>query len=445
VVSASNTSNFATIVDRAFTGARTLVARGRIVEAVGGLIKATGLQMRVGETCEIRDAADNVVGVAEAIGFSAPWTFLSPLGHMAGISPALEAVPLGVSHQVRVGPALRGRVLDGYGKPIDGKGDLSQGTWVAVDADPPSPITRLPIAKPLVTGVKALDSLLMCGVGQRLAVVAPPAAGKSTLLSLLSRQCVADTVVVALVGERGREVGEFIRSLEKSPAKDRMVIVAATSDRPALERVKAAMVATAIAESFRDQGQHVLLVVDSLTRLARAQREIGLAMGEPPTRRGFPPSVFALLPRLLERSGPSAKGAITAFYAVLVEGEQLDDPVGEEVKAILDGHVSLSPELAASGHYPAIDVLASVSRLMENVASAKHKQLASHVRQLMARYKEIELLVRMGEFKAGLDPVADQAVASRSALLAFLKQGREETHVNMNATLQALSRAIAVP
>ncbi len=429
-------------IERALSTVEPLQVRGRVTEAVGGIVKATGVEASLGETCEFQDRQGRRLGIAEVVGFAGQWTYLSPLGRLQGLSPRVEVVPLGTSHAIGVGRSLRGRVLDGFGVPIDGLGPLEAETQARVDADPPDPLSRLAVREPLVTGLRAIDGLLTCGVGQRVGVFAPPGAGKSTLLAWLARYATADTVVVALVGERGREVGEFVRTVLGADRSKRAIVVAATSDRPAMERVKAAQVATAIAEHFRERGQHVLLLVDSLTRLARAQREIGLAMGEPPTRRGFPPSVFSMLPRLLERAGPGGTGAITAFYSVLVEGEEADDPIGEEVKAIVDGHLSLTRALAAAARFPAIDVLESGSRVMDVVADARHRALATETRQLMARYREIEMLVQIGEYEAGSDPVADRSIAVRTELDRFLVQPAGDEPVRLAATVARLAQAI---
>ncbi|MBR0647782.1 FliI/YscN family ATPase, partial [Plastoroseomonas hellenica] len=299
------------------------------------------------------------------------------------------------------------------------------GPRVPVDAAAPTPLSRSLVSRPLPLGVRALDGLLTAAEGQRVGLFGPPGAGKSTLVARIVQGARADAFVVALVGERGREVREFLERHLPEAARRRAVVVAATSDRPALERMKAAQVATAIAEWFRDQGMRVVLLVDSVTRLARALREVGLAAGEPPTRRGFPPSVFAALPRLLERAGPAATGSITAFYTVLLEGELASDPVAEEVKSILDGHVILSPALAAAEHHPAIDILASRSRVMEAAVTPQHRAAAGALRRLLARYAEIELLVRVGEYRAGTDPLADEAIRKIEAIRAFLRQPEE--------------------
>jgi len=318
-------------------------------------------------------------------------------------------------------------VLDGLGRALDRPGDPPRTTHtVPIDGTPPPPLERPPVARALSLGTRAIDALATCAEGQRIGIFGAAGAGKSRLIGRIVRHAEADMFVVGLVGERGREVVEFLQHALGEAARQRAVVVAATSDRPALERVKAAQVATAIAEWFRDQGRRVVLLIDSLTRLARGWREIGLAAGEPPTRRGYPPSVFAALPRLLERAAPTQTGSITAFYTVLVEGELAADPIAEEVKSILDGHLILSSALAESGHHPAIDVLASNSRVMDQVISHEHREAAAHLRRLLSRHNEIELLVRIGEYRAGSDPLADEALRKIEAIRAFLREATDE-------------------
>jgi len=329
---------------------------------------------------------------------------------------------------VSVGPGLLGRVLNGLGHPIDEavKGPIAAEAYYPAEASPPMPMTRTIISKPIALGVRVLDGLLTCGEGQRMGIFAAAGGGKSTLLAALVRNTEADVVVLALIGERGREVREFIENDLGPEGMSRAVVVVSTSDRPAMERLKAGYVATAVAEYYRDQGKRVLLMMDSVTRFARALREIGLAAGEPPARRGFPPSVFATLPRLMERAGQSDRGSITALYTVLVEGDDMTEPVADEVRSILDGHIILSRKLAAANHYPAIDVLASVSRVMGAVTDREHRAAASRFRELLAKYQEVEMLIRLGEYKPGGDATADEAVAKIEPLRAFLRQGTHE-------------------
>ncbi len=404
--------------------ATTLRVKGRVIQAVGTLIKAVVPKVRVGEICLLRNPGDASGTEAEVVGFQKDAAILSPLGDLQGLSGATEVIPTGHAHRVPVGPDLIGRVLDGLGRPLDeaSEGPLHLRAAYPVFAQAPDPLKRRLINRPLPLGVKAIDAALTCGEGQRMGIFAAAGGGKSTLMAMLVKGAAADVVVIALIGERGREVREFIDHELGEAGRRRSVIVCATSDRSAMERVKAAYVATAIAEYFRDQGLKVLLLMDSVTRFARAQREIGLASGEPPTRRGFPPSVFAVLPKLMERVGMNEIGSITAFYTVLVEGDDMTEPVADEARSILDGHIVLSRKLAAANHYPAIDVLASASRVMNRVVDAAHMAAAGRLRELMAGYAEVELLVRIGEYQAGSDARADEAIARRDAIVRFLRQ-----------------------
>jgi type III secretion protein N (ATPase) len=394
---------------------------GRVTQVVGMLVSATGLQAHLGEICELRTPGEAPV-LAEVVGFAQQTTYLTPLGSTAGISTLTEVVPSGVSHRFMMSDALLGRVVNGLGEIIDGKGAIAGGTRIPAHREPPNPLDRLSIAKPIGTGLRVIDSMLTIGEGQRMGIFAPPGIGKSTLLGMIAKGSQSDVNVIALIGERGREVKEFLENNLTEETRAKTVVVVATSDRPAMERVKSAYVATSIAEYFRDQGLKVMLIVDSLTRLARAQREVGLASGEPPTRRSYPPSIFSMLPQLLERAGQGSRGSITAFYSVLVEGEEENDPIAEEVRSILDGHIVLSRKLAMANHYPAIDVLASLSRVMALVTTEKHRAAANAARSLLAKYQEIELLVQIGEYRPGTDPLADRAVRMRPALNAFFAQ-----------------------
>lgn len=406
--------------------------RGRVNRTVGLLVNASGIQARLGEICELRTPGEKPL-LAEVVGFSRQNTLLTPLGSVHGLSPATEVLPSGYSHAFEVGPGLRGRVLDGLGQVIDERGTLACDKRVTTYGEPVNPLRRQMIAQPMPTGVRAIDTLLTVGVGQRMGIFAPSGLGKSTLLGMIARGAQCDVIVIGLIGERGREVREFIEHNLSDETRAKAVIVVSTSDRPAMERVKSAHVATAVAEYFRDQGLSVLLMVDSLTRLARAQREVGLASGEPPTRRSYPPSTFSLLPQLLERAGQGERGSITAFYTVLVEGEAESDPIAEEVRSILDGHIVLTHKLAMANQFPAIDVLASLSRVMPQVSSDGHRRAAGQVRALLAKYQDIELLVQIGEYRQGSDPLADAAIAARGDLLAFLSQSPEQLDEFNNA------------
>jgi ATP synthase in type III secretion protein N len=432
--------DFTTFADRLHRGveqAEPLTVRGRVQQVVGTIVKAYAPGAKIGELCALRNPWEEQQILAEVVGFSQQLALLTPLGELVGASSSTEVIPLGEVHKVPVGPGLLGRVLDGLGRPLDGKGPLEVVTHYPVYAEPPDAMARDLITKPISLGLRALDGLLTCGEGQRLGIFAAAGGGKSTLLSQVVRNTAADVVVLALIGERGREVREFLeRDLGEEGVK-RAVTVISTSDRPSMERLKAAYVATAVAEYFRDQGKKVLLLMDSVTRFARALREIGLAAGEPPTRRGFPPSVFATLPKLMERAGCSAKGSITALYTVLVEGDDMTEPVADETRSILDGHIVLSRKLGAANHYPAIDILASVSRLMTAIATSEHQRCASRVRTLLSKYQEVELLVRIGEYKPGSDALADEAIKKVEAINQFLKQGLREKS-SFAETLQGL-------
>ena len=403
---------------------------GRVAEAYGTLIRATGLKASIGELCELRnprgegDASFRLS--AEVVGVSKQLTLLTPLGALDGISATTEVYASGRQAAVRVGPGLLGRILDAHGEPIDDRGSIGHAVDAPIYAASPNPLARSLIERPFSTGVRAIDTTMTAGEGQRIGIFAVAGGGKSTLLGMLARGGDADVNVIVLVGERGREVNEFIHDNLGPEGLAKSVIVVATSDRPALERSRAAWVGTAIAEHFRDQGKRVLLLVDSVTRFARALRDVGLAVGEPPARRGFPPSVFSALPRLFERAGNNDKGSITAFYTVLAEDEDGGDPIVEEVRSILDGHIVLSRKLAAAYHYPAIDVLVSLSRTMPRVVDQGHVRAAGQLRKLLAKYQDIELLIQLGEYKRGTDPDADAAIEKIGAIRKLLQQSAHE-------------------
>ena len=400
------------------------VQRGKLQHAVGTLIRASGIRADVGELCLLSDPRSGQSMKAEVIGFEGEMVLMSPMGPLDGLSGATQVIATGERHSVRVGDFLLGRVVDGMGERFIDEGSAMpvHAPRLAVSVPAPGPFSRRPIAERLLVGVSAMDAVLTCGVGQRVGIFAPAGCGKSTLLSMLCRHAEVDVVVAALVGERGREVQDFIHDALGEQARERSVLVVATSDRPATERLKAAFVATTYAEHFAARGQRVLLLVDSVTRLARAAREIGLAAGEPPARRGFPPSVFATLPLLFERAGNMATGSITGFYTVLEETDDGADPISEEVRSLLDGHVVLSRKLSGRGHFPAIDVLKSTSRLFDRVASPEQVQAARRLRELMAKFDDVEVLIRIGEFQRGVDALADAAVDRRPAINRFLTQ-----------------------
>jgi len=367
---------------------------------------------------------------------------LSPIGALQGISTTTLVVPTGRSMEVPVGPQLLGRILDGFGMPLDQGKPIETNVYYPVYAEAPSPLTRRMITEPLHLGVRAMDGLLTCAEGQRMGIFAAAGGGKSTLLGMLAKNASVDVTVIALVGERGREVREFIERELGPEGLARSIVVCATSDRSSMERTKASLVATAIAEYFRDQGKKVLFLMDSVTRFARAQREIGLAAGEPPTRRGFPPSVFGMLPGLMERVGMNDKGSITAFYTVLVEGDDMNEPVADETRSILDGHIILSRKLGAMNHYPAIDVLSSASRVMSAVISKEHRNAAGRLREMMAKYEEVELLVKLGEYKRGSDKLTDKAIDRIDAIRGFLRQKPDES-IAFDETLKSLAELVA--
>jgi type III secretion protein N (ATPase) len=379
--------------------------------------------------------------LAEVIGFTADSALLSPLSSLDGVSASFVVKPLRRVHRVSIGYGLLGRVLDGFGLPLDGKGPLvTFGAALTerqvLTAAPPA-VERPRIAEPFVTGVRAVDTMLTIGRGQRVGIFAGPGCGKTTLMAAIGRGADIDVMVIGLIGERGREVREFTEHELAPELLKKTVIVCATSDRTSIERVRAAFTATAIAEGFRDQGMRVLLMIDSLTRLSRAQREIGLAAGEAPARAGFPPSVYALLPRLIERAGLTERGSITAFYTVLLEGELKADPISEEAVSLLDGHVLLSRKLAESGHYPAIDVLPSISRVMSNIVTRDHGVAATRARLILSRYRDMELLIRLGEYKPGLDKDTDALITAYPNIVTMLKQNTKSS-VPWEASIQQL-------
>ena len=419
--------------------APTFEQRGKLVGAVGTTLRVTGVQAKIGESVEIIDQNSGFSMWAEVVGIANEEAILTPLGDMRGLSSAAEIVLRSGQDRVPYGDHLLGRVLDARMEPIDGLGPIRRQPDRPLLADSPNPMLRKPIDQVMETGVRAIDSLITLGIGQRLGVFAAAGGGKSTLMAMLARHAKADAIVFSLIGERGREVREFVEDVLGPEGLARSVIIVATSDRPAMERVRAAQVATAIAEGMREEGKHVLLLMDSVTRYARALREIGLSAGEPAVRRGFPPSVFAELPRLVERAGTSDKGAITGIYTVLMEDEE-GDPIGEEVRSLLDGHIHLSRKLGSQGHYPAIDILTSLSRLFTKLAPSGQSQTATEVRAMLAKLNDIELLVQMGEYQPGQDRLADRALDTRDAMMSFLRQSADEPS-NL-ATTMALFRSL---
>jgi flagellum-specific ATP synthase len=399
--------------------------RGRVSDLIGLIVEATGVEAEVGEVCTVAAGRRRPPVPAEVVGFRAGRTLLMPLGEMQGIAPGGTVTATGRPATVPVGDELLGRVIDGLGRPIDGLDHELPATARSTQAAPPNALERPRITERVSLGVRALDALVPCGRGQRLGIFAGSGVGKSSLLGMIARSSSADINVIALVGERGREVREFVER-DLGPALERSVVVVATSDEPALLRIKAAFTATAVAEHFRAQGHNVMLMMDSVTRVAMAQREVGLAIGEPPATRGYTPSVFALLPKLLERTGSSPEGTITGLYTVLVDGDDFNEPIADAVRSILDGHVVLSRALAHAGHYPAIDVLSSVSRLTGEVQPREAVEAARRLRSLMAAHREKEDLISIGAYQPGSDPLVDEAIALRGGTDAFLRQHVEE-------------------
>ena len=428
--------------------AEPMPTMGRVVRTVGVLIESRGPHARIGDVCELQAGPGVPALPVEVVGFRDGRLLAVPLGVTAGIRPGARVVGRGSSATVAVGDELLGRVLDGLGRPIDGRGPLNASAGAELHPPPLNPLERTPIDTPLGTGVRAIDALLTCGRGQRLGLCGGSGGGKSTLLGMMARATEADVSVIALVGERGREVRGFIEQDLGVEGLRRSVVVVSTSDNPALLRMRAAYTATAIAEHFRFTGRHVLLRMDSITRVAMAQREGGLAAGEPPTAKGYPPSVFALLPNLLERAGNvQGQGSITGLYTVLVEGDDQTEPIADAVRAILDGHVVLSRSLAARNHDPAIDVLQSVSRTMPAVTSADHRARAGRLRDWMATIRDNEDLISVGAYVPGSNPRVDAACARREAIDAFLKQKVEDTCTAARAgeDLEALTKPSPPP
>ena len=411
---------------------------GKVTQVIGLVIECKGPHVSIGELCYVSSRFPGVEPIpAEVVGFREGNVLLMPVGEMQGIGPGCEVVSAQHVLKVRVGEELLGRVLDGLGNPMDGKGPLLCKDEYPLQADPPPPLDRPRINEPLYVGVRAIDGLITMGSGQRIGIMAGSGVGKSTLLSMIARNTEADISVIALVGERGREVRDFIeRDLGEEGLK-RSVVVVATSDKPALVRIKGAMTATAIAEYFRDKGHKVVLMMDSVTRFAMAQREVGLTVGEPPATKGYTPSVFALLPRLLERAGTSNKGSITGIYTVLVDGDDMNEPIADAVRSILDGHIVLSRNIAAQNHFPAIDVLSSVSRVMGDVVTKEHNNSARNMRALMAVYKEAEDLIHIGAYVKGSSEKIDEAVEKIDSINEFLCQGIFEAD-NFQQTVEKL-------
>ncbi len=413
---------------------------GRVSQVIGLVIEATGPQATIGDLCEVHTNSGTTI-LAEIVGFKGKNILLMPLSEMIGISPgsrvSLSPRPLSVP----VGPQLLGRILDGLGNPIDGKGPIETKEYQPVFNIPPDPLTRKRITEPMPTGVRAIDGLVTIGKGQRIGIFSGSGIGKSVLLGMISRYSDAPVTVIGLIGERGREVREFIEKDLGEEGLRKSVVIVATSDQAAMIRIKGALITTAIAEYFRDTGTDVMLLMDSLTRVAMAQREIGLAIGEPPTTKGYTPSVFALLPRLLERAGNSTQGSITGIYSVLVESDDLDEPISDASRSILDGHIVLSRKLATLGHYPAIDVMASISRVKNDVIEDDHKNWSRTFQELLATYRESEDLINIGAYSQGSNPRVDLAIEHIEDFNRFLRQEIQQTS-QFDDTLNDLSTIV---
>jgi len=415
---------------------------GQLVRVVGMTLEVVGLELPIGSRCMVINDKQNSVE-AEVVGFAEQRLFLMPITAMAGLRPGLRVVPLAVEDTIEVGEQLLGRVIDGTGNPLDGLGPLNCDGSIAMRGEIINPLHRRPIDRPMDVGIRAINSMLTVGRGQRLGLFAGSGVGKSVLLGMMTKYTEADIVVVGLIGERGREVKEFIEQVLGAEGMARSIVVASPADDEPLMRMRAAMLSTRLAEHFRDTGKHVLLLMDSLTRYAQAQREIALSIGEPPATKGYPPSVFAKIPQLVERAGndASGKGSITAFYTVLTEGDDLQDPVADASRAILDGHVVLSRELADEGHYPAINIEGSISRAMPNIVSEEHLAAAQQLRKLYSRYQQSRDLISVGAYVTGSDPETDMAIQKMPLIKQFLTQGLREK-VSVSDSTQQLHSLI---
>ena len=401
---------------------KTIEPAGMITEIIGLTIVADGPASSIGDLCHITSPNIKDKILAEVVGFKKDGILLMPLGSMEGLSAGAKVINTGANMKVKVSENLLGRVLDGLGNPIDGKGEIIADEYYPTNAEIINPLDRKPIDEPLSLGIKAIDGLNTIGKGQRVGIFAGSGVGKSTTLAMIAKNTSADINVIALIGERGREVREFIEQTLGTDGMKRSIVVCATSEQPALVKIKASFVACAIAEYFRDRGKDVLFMLDSVTRIALAQREVGLATGEPPATRGYTPSVFALLPRFLERAGANKNGTITGLYTVLVEGDDMNEPIADAARSILDGHIVLSRALAHKNHYPAIDILASISRVMNNIVSNEHKNAAGKIRNLLANYTKNEDLINIGAYTKGSDAVTDKAIELMDKINEYLIQ-----------------------
>ncbi len=404
----------------------TIRKQGKVAQVIGLVISSTGPSTSIGEVCRVYPSEGGDPVLAEVVGFKDRRVMLMSLGEMRGINPSSVVEATGETLRLNVGDQLLGRVIGGLGQPLDSRGPIESDVQRQVHAEPPHPLMRKRIVEPMITGIRSIDTFVTCGRGQRLGIFAGSGVGKSVMMGMVARHSRADVNVIGLIGERGREVRDFLeRDLGEDGLK-RAVVVSVTSDQPALMKVKGALVATTIAEYFRDQGKNVILMIDSITRIAMALREIGLAVGEPPATKGYPPSVYAFLPKFLERPGALSHGSITGLYTILVEGDDFNEPVSDLVRSILDGHVVLSRKLANRNHYPAVDVLESLSRVMPDVTTEEHKRLAARSRELLAAYRESEDLITIGAYLKGSDALTDEAMAKLDSFNNFLKQGVDE-------------------
>ncbi|WP_411679140.1 flagellar protein export ATPase FliI [Clostridium thailandense] len=412
-------------------------SEGIVKKVIGLTVEVEGIRSFVGEVCTVYNEKNTAIP-CEVVGFKHDNVILMPLGELIGIAPGCRVVPEGKPLSIKCSDELFGKVLDGIGNPLEGELSLG-GTLYSLDTEPPDPLKRRRIKNVIPTGIRAIDGFITCGEGQRIGIFAGSGVGKSTTLGMIARYAEADVNVISLIGERGREVRDFLEKDLGEEGMKKSIIVCATSDKPALVRLKGAFTATAIAEYFRDKGKKVILMMDSVTRFAMAQREIGLAIGEPPATKGYTPSVFAMLPRLMERSGMSDKGSITAFYTVLVDGDDFNEPIADAVRGILDGHIVLSRALATKNHYPAIDVLNSVSRLMSEISEDEHKEVASFARDLMATYKNSEDLINLGAYIKGSNKKIDLSIEYYDKIISYLKQGMKE-HSSFQESINALRK-----
>ena len=434
-------NQLATIVERA-RAARVVESRGRVAQVIGLVIESQGPMAALGEVVRIESGRRDGTTLAEVVGFRNHHLLLMPLGETHGIHVGSEVVGTGAPLRVPVSDALMGRVIDGLGHPLDGRGTISAPQSVSVKNLPPHPLKRQRIRQQFQTGIKAIDTFTPCGRGQRLGIFSGSGVGKSTLLGMIASRAEADVNVIALIGERGREVREFLEKDLDDAGRRKSVVIVATSNEPALARVKGAFLAMAVAEHFRDEGRNVLLMMDSVTRFAMAQREIGLAVGEPPATRGYTPSVFSLLPQLMERAGMGERGSITGLFTVLVEADDMNDPIADASRSILDGHIVLTRELATQNHYPAIDVLDSVSRLQRDLLTSEQLELAARAREHMAIYRRNQDLITIGAYPAGSNAAIDEAIRVHDPLRNFLRQSVNEGRT-IGESWRALEEALS--